>query len=367
MAALASDTAVPSVDGRQVSHDEAVAEAARRIAAARRPVVGGLGGDVQCARAALALADRLGARVVHRNQFVAQRNLLAMQSRGGITTTLAEVRNRCDCLVIVGGDPTRRFPRLLERIFVADPVMVKADGRRVILLESPPPERLPATTRVETADCGDLDLFDAVAVLRALVRGMDIPAPGGLVDLAKQMRSARYGVLVWAVADFDFTGADLLVEQLQQLTVDLNRETRWASLPLAGSEGDLSANAVSTWQTGFPLPVEFSSGRVSYDFLPDYADADALLWVGALPGVGEPRLPDASPSTTIVLGAPSLARTLPPQHVFIPVATPGIGADGHLVRSDSVITLYSRAWRRSTLPDAASVLDAIASRIEASA
>ena len=43
---------------------EAAAAAARLLAAARRPLIGGLGTDVQGARAACRLADRTGAVVV---------------------------------------------------------------------------------------------------------------------------------------------------------------------------------------------------------------------------------------------------------------------------------------------------------------
>lgn len=326
---------------------------------ARRPVVGGLGGDVQSIRAALLLADQIGARVVHRNQFVFQRNLFAQQSRGAMTTTLAEVRNRADLILIIGGDPTRRFPRLLERVLVPEPAFVAANERSVVLLAAPQPERLPQGVAVETVDCGGLDVFDLVGQLRALINGTPVVANGALTQLAARMQACRYGTMIWSVADFDFVGADLLVEQLQQLVFDLNRNTRWAALPLAGSDGDLTANAVTAWQTGFALPVEFAAGKVGYDPFPDYSDADLLLWLGALPGVGSPQLPGATAPPVIAIGAPSQAAGLPAQHVFIPVATPGVNGSGHLVRCDSVITLYASAQLATTLPSATTVIDAI--------
>ena len=360
VAALAGPGDGARIDGSPASLAEAIAEAARRLRIAHRPVIGGLGGDVQAVRAALRLADGVGARVVHRNQFVVQRNVFAQQSRGAMTTTLAEVRNRADLIVIIGGDPTRRFPRLLERLLVPEPAFVSAVERKVALLAAPRPERLPVGTEVDSVDCGGLDVIDAIAQLRALIRGAPVTASGTLAQLAVRMQACRYGTLIWAVADFDFVGADLLVEQLQQLVFDLNRKTRWAALPLAGSDGDLTANAVTTWQTGFALPVEFAAGKVGYDPFPDYSDADLLLWLGALPGVGAPQLAGAAVSPVIAIGAPSQAAGLPDRHVFIPVATPGVNGSGHLVRCDSVITLYASARLVTTLPSAASVIEAIA-------
>ena len=43
------------------------------------------------------------------------RNLRVVQDSGWMTTTLSEVRNRADLLLIVGPDPTPQFPRFFER------------------------------------------------------------------------------------------------------------------------------------------------------------------------------------------------------------------------------------------------------------
>ncbi len=363
IAGLADASHDARIDGKPVSVEIAIAEAGRRLGAARRPVVGGLGGDVQAMRAVLDLADRAGARLLHRNQFAAQRNLFAQQSRGAMTATLAEVKNRAELVVVVGSDVTRNFPRILERLFAPDPVFTEAGRRRLILLGAPKPARLPDTVAVESVDAGGLDLFDAIAVLRAAVDGRPLPAhaPAALGERARRLRECRYGAVLWAAADLDFGHADLLVEQMHQLVMALNRTTRWAALPLGGNDGDLTANAVTAWQTGFPLPVAFAAGEVAYDPFPDYADADLVLWLGALPGVGAPRVPGLDERTpAIVVGAPKLAHDLPPQHVFIPVATPGVSAAGHLIRTDNVITLYAPAVRPSPLPAAAAVVGAIA-------
>ncbi len=355
----------PSVDGVSVDEATALRAAAAALARARRPLIGGLGGDVQMMRAALALADRCGARIAHAGQAAAQRNLFALQGGGGVTTTLAEARNRADLVVLVGGDATRRFPRLLERLFVPAPPFVEAGRRRLVLLGAERPRRLPAGVAAEPVDCGGLDLFDAVAALRGLCEGrLDARmAPVGLAALAAEMRASRYGLLVWAAAEFDFAGADLLVGQLQQLLVGLNRETRWAGLPLAGSGGDLTANAVAAWQTGFALPLDFAGGEVAHDPFADQSDADLLLWLAALPGLPFPEWARGVP--TVALAAPGLAPV--GARIVLPVAVPGVHAGGHLVRSDGVVTLYAPAQFASPLPAAAQVLARIAAALEAAA
>ncbi len=361
LAAIQGETGA-RIDGAPADMEAAVRAAAAALAQARRPLIGGLGGDVQMTRAALALADRCGARLVHGNQMAVQRNLFALQGRGAVNTTLAEARHRADLVVVVGGDATRRFPRILERLFAAAPVFVDAAQRRLALLGVDGLEHAPAGVPAERIDCGGLDLFDAVGVLRACCEGRldERSVPAGLARLAEQMRASRYGLLLWAAGEFDFDGADLLVEQLQQLVMGLNRETRWAALPLGGSGGDLTANAVAAWQTGFALPLDFAGGEVAHDPFPDYCDADLLLWLAVLPGLTFARLPGVAPDIPVIaVGAPGLAP--PGARVFIPAATPGVNGAGHLVRADGVVTLYAPAQAASGLPTAAEVLERILS------
>ena len=354
------------VDGVPAEEAAAVRTAAIALARARRPLIGGLAGDVQAMRAALALADRCGARVVHAHQAAAQRNLFALQSRGAVTTTLAEARHRADLVVIVGGDVTQRFPRVLERLFAPEPLFVEAAQRRIVLLGAETLEHAPAGVPVERVDCGGLDLFAAVAALRACCEGRldgHGRVPTALAALAERMRASRYGLLLWAAADVDDAGADLLIEQLQLLLQGLNRETRWAALPLAGSGADLTANAVAAWQTGFALPLEFRGGEGAGDPFPDYRDVDLLLWIAVLPGL---TFPDwARDLPVVAVGAPGLAP--PGARVFIPAAVPGVESAGHLVRTDGVVTLYAPAQVATGLPSAAAMLDRIATAVQAQA
>jgi formylmethanofuran dehydrogenase subunit B len=49
--------------------------------------------------------------------------------------------------------------------------------------------------------------------------------------------------------------------------------------------------------------------------------------------------------------------------VFLPVATPGVDADGHLLRSDKVISLYLRRLREGQLASVSQVLHALLERL----
>ena len=68
------------------------------------------------ARAAGRLADRLGGVLDHMNSAAVLRNLMVLQDSGWITTTLSEVRNRADLLIVAGGDIVEPVSALLRTL-----------------------------------------------------------------------------------------------------------------------------------------------------------------------------------------------------------------------------------------------------------
>lgn len=366
-----------AIDGVAAPLAQAIARAADLLRAAQQPLVSGMAADVGGVRAALKLADRLGAVVDHMNADALLRNLLVLQDSGWIASTFAEVRNRADFVLLVGTDGTSRFPRLFERLF--DPVdspfasgdwSAVAGGlqRRVVCLGAAPAAdargELHRDTRV--VDCERRRLGEVFAALRCLLAGrpLQASAAGGvplatLRELADAMQAARYGVVAWAAADLDMPHAELAIQSMCGLVADLNERTRFAVLPLGGNDADVTANQVIVWQTGFPLRSGFARGVPEYDpyhfataRLLARGDADALLWISAF---DPQRVPPSTAVPTIVLGSPAMRCVRPPA-VFIPVATPGIHHGGHYFRSDSVVALRLRKLADSPLPAVAEAL-----------
>ena len=186
-----------------------------------------------------------------------------------------------------------------------------------------------------------------------------------LAQCLEWLQAARYGVAVWAAGDLEFAHAELAMQALSQLLRVLNVERRFAGLPLAGTNADLTANAVHTWQSGSPYPASHANGRVDFDphryAAPSVlarGEADCVLWISSLSD--EP--PPAFDGPAIVLGRADLQLAREPD-VFLPVATPGIDADGHLLRTDKVVSLYLRRLRTSALPSVAQVVDALLQRL----
>ncbi|WP_431854755.1 formylmethanofuran dehydrogenase [Azospirillum sp.] len=356
----------PRVGGHAATLDDAVRAAAEILQTSRAPLVAGLGTDVAGARAALALAERVGAVVDHERSEGLYRNLAVFQRSGWIATTFAELRNRCDLLLVVGPDPAALHPRFYERWVMPPPAFQAPALREVVFLCGEPLE----TTRAALGEVpftvipGDAAQIGAVAA--ALSTALTEPAGAApeIAGLAERLRAAHYAVVAWTASGFPGAHADLAVERLVRLVQDVNRLTRCAGLPLSGYDNVIGANQVCTWQLGVPLRTSLAGGAPRHDphrfaWERFQQTADAVLWISAF----RPEVPAFPPGKAVVaLAQPGTAFAAEPA-VVIPVGTPGIDHAAHVFRGDSIVALRTGRLIDRGLPDVAAVLTAVAAAL----
>ncbi len=364
-----SSAPAPLVDGVATSLDDALAAAAGRLAQWHQPLFAGLGTDVAGARALSRLALRIGAIVDHADGATLMHGMRAVQDRGQYTTTLSEIPARADLLVCVGTPAVARFPEFFRRIGLGQAGVC----RHVVFLGVAPPQGLPPGVRVDALP-GSGDLCTDVQLLGALVSGQRCrKTDPALAALADELRAASYAVLVWEAGALPAQGT-LVVEALNRIVGTLNRHTRAATFTLGGSDGGYTAQQVHTWLTGLPLrtragpaglehePVRFATARLVAD-----RAVDGVLWVSSFDPT---RLPPASELPGIVLGPPAMAEHLRAggrldRCVFLPVATPGINAAGHLFRTDIIVIVPLQPVRDDGLPGVAELVTRLAQRMGA--
>tara|TARA_R110002049_G_scaffold308911_1_gene514855 strand:+ start:2207 stop:3481 length:1275 start_codon:yes stop_codon:yes gene_type:complete len=364
----------PRVKGKAVSLKHAVTHIADLLRTSKQPVIAGMATDLNGARSAMALADKSRATVDSMDSTASFRNTLVLQDTGWMVTTLTEVRNRVDLLLVVGSDIEADYPRFYERMVWNEESMFDQDieSREVVYLGKAPSgdsSTSPQGKKAQVISCDDADLPEVMSVLRALVKGKNIQAEqvGGITVtvlkiLAEQLKQAKYSVVVWSAASLDFDHAETTVQTLCEMVKDLNLTTRSNGLPLGGKEGSITANQVSAWQSGFPMRTNFNRGYPDYDpYLSDTNrmlaadEVDILLWISSF---NIDRTPPKSNAKTIVLGRSGMAFEQEPE-VFIPVGTPGIDHVGRAFRSDGVVSVPLRKLRDSGLPSTFDVLTAV--------
>ncbi|CAG0990418.1 formylmethanofuran dehydrogenase subunit B [Methylophilaceae bacterium] len=370
----------PRVAGKPVSLETAVAKAAAILANSNQPLFAGLSTEVQGMRAVMRLADSIGATLDHMNSYSSLRNTLVVQNAGWMVTTLTEVRNRVDLLLVIGTDIVSYNSRFFERQIWNPETMFGQDtsSREVVYLGGRGLDTShgisPGGTKPTVLECDIEKLPEVTAALHALVAGKKLSAEtiagiptDELVKLAARLHEAKYSVIAWVSSALDFPHAELTVQNITETVIKLNEKTRSSGLPLGGSEGDYSVNQTSTWISGYPVRNSFKRGYPEYDpyhfdaaRLLESGEADSLLWINSFsPG----KAPPETKAPAVVLGHPATGFEQEPD-VFIPVGIPGIDHAGTMFRIDSSVTLPLARLRQSTLPTLAEVITAIEAATE---
>jgi formylmethanofuran dehydrogenase subunit B len=379
--ALAASNATPMIKGQPASLDDALARSAELLENANAPLFTGLATDVNGMRATLALADHCGASLDHLNGDALFRNIRVVQDNGWFTTTLTEVRNRADLILLVGNQAIERFPRLAERVLNPRETLFTTANERKLVLLGPweagtlPHELAAMKPRVIPLQIGQV--ADAVGLLRGLIAGrpVELASMGEdlgnqLTTLAESLQAAKYSVIAWSAAEFDYPHAELTVQGLADLAKDLNLATRCAALPLAGTLADITSNQVCTWQLGYPLRSRLQRGYPEHDpvlnrwqDLLARGEADLLLWIAAL---SPQTLPPRCDCPSIVLGHAGMVFETQPD-VYIPVGVPGVDHPGHWYRSDSVCPLPLGQLRDAGLPAVSQIMNRLNDKLRQTA
>jgi formylmethanofuran dehydrogenase subunit B len=358
-----SPTPEATVAGEPADVDTALARAAELLRGRRRPLVHGFeGATVEDARAAVALADRLGAIVAAGEPGGPWPGAPAFPLRGASTATLGEIRDRSELVVVWREDPATSHPRLLERLgFTGD----GADGTH--------PSRTPGRALAvlddrdtPTARLGDLRLrwpphhdAESLAALHLLARGRgDTHLDDGLRErmepLWRRLAPLSHATFVYGPALAAGTGGQRRALALQELVRELSRGRHVVTLSLAGAPGIRGADDVLAWQTGYPAVVDLGRGHpepvTCTEPVIEHERVDVTVRVGDDPGArGAPVA--GEPAVIALSGVPGT----PEPAVWIRTASAGIGAGGTMHRLDGV-PLALRPPQPSAAPSAAELL-----------
>jgi formylmethanofuran dehydrogenase subunit B len=364
-----ADTLAPAhVDGREVEFAEAVEAAAAILGEARLPLVCGLGQtDCESQRAAVALAEAVGAVIDPAGPTEDGVVGAASQAIGLSTATFGEIRDRAELVVVWRADPVASNPRLLPRLRLdragraAERTLVVINAERTVTAEE-------ADEFIELPP--ELD-FEALWAMRALVR--DVPLDrdraaqlplGALEQLTSRLRTCGYGAVLHGPAGY----ANALA--LLALVRDLARTAHVIALPLRRDGNARGAEDVLAWQTGYPAAVSFARGHprarlgeFSAAGLLERGETDAALMVGfdALRHLPPPAADHLRRIPTIVVDSRA-TETGAAARVAFATAAGGVRREGTAHRMDGVpVTL--RAPLASERAGDGEVLAAIHARI----
>ncbi|HEV3377147.1 MAG TPA: hypothetical protein VG126_07690 [Thermoleophilaceae bacterium] len=356
------------VDGREVDFAEAAEVSAAILGEARLPLVCGLGQtDCESQRAAVALAEAVGAVIDPAGPMQDGAVGAASQAIGLNTATFGELRDRAEVVVAWRADPAASNPRLLPRLRLDR--AGRAAERTLVVVD---------TQRTATADEADefvelppeLD-FEALWAMRALVGNVPLDSNlaarlplDALERLAGRLRACSYGALLHGPSGY--------VNALALLTLvrDLARIAHIVALPLRPEGNARGAEDVLAWQTGYPAAVSFARGHprarpgeFSAVGLLERGETDAAVIVGfdALRHF-PPRARDNLRRIPTIVVDPRATETAAAARVAFATAAAGLRREGTVHRMDGV-PLTLRAPLASERAGDGQVLAAIKARI----
>ncbi|HEX5470371.1 MAG TPA: molybdopterin-dependent oxidoreductase, partial [Lacipirellulaceae bacterium] len=226
---------VATIDGRPATLKHAIESAAEILRARRAPLIWGLSrSSTSGQRAAVLLADQIGANIDTTASVCHGPSIMAIQQAGESTCSLGEVRNRADLVIFWGANPVKTHPRHFERYSVDAKGLLVPRGRQdrhVIVIDSQNSESSRLADEFMQLRSGTD--FEVIWALRQILRGIELP-PGvdvgiphaQLGPLAERMKSCRYGAVFFGLGLAQRANGHKSVEALLQLVRDLNAYTR---------------------------------------------------------------------------------------------------------------------------------------------
>ncbi|MBN2318933.1 MAG: formylmethanofuran dehydrogenase subunit B [Acidobacteria bacterium] len=370
-----SDLPVARIEGKPVSLDRGIEEAARCLANARYPLIYGLSStSCEAQRKAVALAEVLGGCIDCCTSVCHGPSGMALQGVGEPTCTLGEVKNRADLIIYWGSNPAESHPRHMARYAVTPKGMFVPDGRKgrtVVLID---------VRRTPSARAADIFLqikpgkdFEVLWALQALANGqkpdeISIENTGltyeQLTGLADRMMHCKFGVIFVGQGLTQTRGKHFNTSAVFLLVRALNRHVKFALIPMRGHGNVTGIDNVLAWQTGYPFGVNFSLGYPRFNpgeytvvDLLSRGEADAALVVAAdpissLPGKAARRLAEI-PLVSLDTHDSETTRSA---RIAFTTSTAGIHAEGTVYRMDN-IPIHLRKVMDSSYPSDEEVLD----------
>lgn len=292
-----SPVPVAQVNGESVALEKAIERSAGILCQSHAPLIWGLSrSSTEGQRAAVALAERLGANIDTTASVCHASSIMAIQAVGESTSSLGEIKNRADLVIYWGANPVVSHPRHMERYALEPKSEWLPQGRQdrtLVVVDNQCHETAEhADVFIPVSDGQD---FEAIWTLRQLIRG-EMPATDAttgasiteLQDLAQRMLACRYGVVFFGLGLARTHLGYLNVEALLKLVAELNDHTRFTARRLRVPGNVSGADSVLCWQTGYPFGVNlardyprYNPGEFTAGELLERGEIDACLLVGS--------------------------------------------------------------------------------------
>ncbi len=337
-----------------VSYEEAIEAAAKVLVNSRRTLsYGWCSTSCEAIAKAIQLAEETGSLIDSTANVCHGPSALAAQEKGAPGASLGEIKNRADVIVFWGCNPVHAHPRHMSRYSSFSKGFFSTKGRKgrkmvVIDVRKTDTAKL-ADKYVEIEQGSDLLLITA---LRSAVNGHEDVIPetvAGIskeevLELAETLKNAQFSCIFFGMGVTQSRSKYKNGDGVSSLISDLNQHTKSVMIGMRGHYNVTGFGQVATWETGFPMAIDFARGFPYYNPGETGAndvlvreEADAAIISAADAGAHFPQKAVRHLAKIPVIQIDPYANpTTELADVVIPAAVVGVEAEGTAYRMDAI-------------------------------
>ena len=353
------------INGKKNNITKAITSLSSLLKKSKATLFAGMGTDIKGTKATLKIADKFKCIIDHFSGDSYVKNIKSIQEEGGFFLTLSELKNRSDTIIIIqsSGD---ELPRLFEKYIFSKETINNLKKRKVVFIGSKVPQFLYKNKKlinIEIIKLDSINLLNFISSIRKSINSEDSEAKDKkILNLVELLKKTKYGSILWSISELQDDISDVIVNEINLLIQDLNKFTRFSGLSLSGSEHILTVNEVLLWQTGFPIRTSFANGFPVHDIdqfstkkLLDGKEVDLAIWISSF---SEKKIIINKKIKNVLIGIPTHPQKKDVD-IFIPVGTPGLDHNSHLLRVDKVVSMPLKKIRNISLPSVEQVLNKV--------
>jgi formylmethanofuran dehydrogenase subunit B len=337
-----------------VSYEEAIGAAAKILVNSRRTLsYGWCSTSCEAISKAIQLAEETGSLIDSTANVCHGPSALAAQEKGAPGASLGVIKNRADVIVFWGCNPVHAHPRHMSRYSSFSKGLFSTKGRKgrkmvVIDVRKTDTAKL-ADKYVEIEQGSDLLLITA---LRSAVNGHEDVIPetvAGIskeevLELAETLKNAQFSCVFFGMGVTQSRSKYKNGDGVSSLISDLNQHSKAVMIGMRGHYNVTGFGQVATWETGFPMAIDFARGFPYYNPGETGAndvlvreEVDAAIISAADAGAHFPQKAVRHLAKIPVIQIDPYANpTTELADVVIPAAVVGVEAEGTAYRMDAI-------------------------------
>ena len=340
------NTVSPKINSKSESFDIVVKHSKKLISESDETLIFNTSADVNIARELIISTSKINGIFDHINSGTFLKNIDIYQRKGFMSTSLSEVKNKSDVIVLFSDNILKNYPRLVERVLAPDnSFSVKANKKKIYIIgdkKNNIKQSFKKDSRIEYIDFNIRDTSMLIESLKTKSNNTSIK-DNIFNELLQRINNSKYLTICWATSELiKNVNCYNTISSISEYVVSINEKSRAACLPLAGNDGDVSNIQTTGWLTGFPSRIKFTGNYFEYDRdlyhgnnLIESNNIDLVIYVN---GISNKKLILNKKNKNIIIGHPSTKYNIQPD-VFIPCGIPGIDYKGLIFRTDNVVTL----------------------------